>query len=88
MTATRRHQILPEEQGERLDRVLARAWPELTRSRIQALLKAGHVLVDGRAARASGSARPGAVIEAQIPEPNPDYKPPRKRPRIPNNAHE
>jgi len=73
MTATRRHQILPEEQGERLDRVLVRAWPELTRSRIQALLKAGHVLVDGRAARASDSARPGAVIEAQIPDAEPSH---------------
>jgi 23S rRNA pseudouridine1911/1915/1917 synthase len=68
MSVTRRHTIVPEEQGDRLDRVLARAWPELTRSRIQSLLKGGHVTVDGRAARASDSARPGATCEAVVPD--------------------
>ncbi|MEP7029063.1 MAG: RluA family pseudouridine synthase [Candidatus Eisenbacteria bacterium] len=68
---TRRHQVLPEEQGERLDRVLARAWPELTRSRIQALLKSGHVRVEGRPARASEPARPGAVAEVTVPASEP-----------------
>jgi 23S rRNA pseudouridine1911/1915/1917 synthase len=71
MSATRRHRILPEEQGDRLDRVLARAWPELTRSRIQSLLKTGRVTVDGRAARASDAARTGALAEVVIPDPLP-----------------
>jgi 23S rRNA pseudouridine1911/1915/1917 synthase len=33
--------------AERLDRVLARAWPDLSRSRLQALIRDGHVQVDG-----------------------------------------
>jgi hypothetical protein len=67
MGTTLQHRILPDEQGERLDRILARAWPELTRSRIQSLLKQGHVTVDARPARASDSARAGALAEANIP---------------------
>ena len=35
---------------DRLDRVLARAWPDLSRSRLQALIRAGHVRVNGEAA--------------------------------------
>jgi len=61
------HRILPDEQGERLDRILARAWPELTRSRIQKLLTAGAITVDGRAARASDAPRAGALVEAHVP---------------------
>jgi 23S rRNA pseudouridine1911/1915/1917 synthase len=71
MGTTLQHRILPDEQGERLDRILARAWPELTRSRIQRLLEQGHVTVDARPARASDSARPGALAEANIPAPLP-----------------
>jgi 23S rRNA-/tRNA-specific pseudouridylate synthase len=68
MGTTLRHRILPDEQGERLDRILARAWPELTRSRIQSLLKQGHVTVDTRPARASDSARAGQLAEAALPD--------------------
>lgn len=73
MDVTRRHRIEPEEQGDRLDRVLARAWPELTRSRIQSLLKAGHVTVDGGPARPSDAARPGTLAEAQVPAAVPSH---------------
>ena len=62
------HRILPDEQGERLDRILARAWPELTRSRIQRLLTDGRITVDGRAARASDAPRAGALVEANVPD--------------------
>jgi 23S rRNA pseudouridine1911/1915/1917 synthase len=65
---TLRHRILPDEQGERLDRILARAWPELTRSRIQTLLKAGHLTVDGRPAKANDVPRAHALAEVRIPD--------------------
>jgi 23S rRNA pseudouridine1911/1915/1917 synthase len=67
------HRVRTEEQGQRLDRLLAAAWPELTRSRIQALLRAGKVTVDGRAAKPSDQPRPGASIEAEIPDPEPTH---------------
>ena len=67
MSTTLQHRILPDEQGERLDRILARAWPELTRSRIQKLLEQGSITVDGRAARASDQPHAGALVVAQIP---------------------
>lgn len=41
-----RHMVVPAE-AERLDRLLAGAWADLSRSRIQALIKAGHVAVEG-----------------------------------------
>ena len=68
MGTTLRHRIQPDEQGERLDRVLARAWPSLTRSRIQKLLAQGQVTVDARTARASDAARSGALAEALVPD--------------------
>ena len=37
----------PEAGAERLDRLLAGAWADLSRSRLQALIKAGHVAVEG-----------------------------------------
>ncbi|MEO6461839.1 MAG: RluA family pseudouridine synthase, partial [Candidatus Eisenbacteria bacterium] len=68
MSSSRHHRVTPEEQGRRLDLVLVDAWPELTRSRIQALVAAGHVTVDGRRAKSSEPARGGAVVEALLPD--------------------
>jgi 23S rRNA pseudouridine1911/1915/1917 synthase len=68
-SSTLRHRVTPGEQGLRLDRVLAAAWPELTRSRIQALISAGHVTVDGRTAKPSAPVKEGAAIEALVPAP-------------------
>ncbi len=67
MSSSRRHRVTPEEQGRRLDRVLVDAWPDLTRSRIQALVAAGHVTVDGRAVKSSAPARAGADVQAVLP---------------------
>ncbi len=63
----RTHQVTPEEQGVRLDRVLAQAWPDLTRGRIQTLIEGGHVLVDGKRVKSSEASRAGAVIVAEMP---------------------
>lgn len=59
----------PEGEGERLDRALARAFPELSRARIQALIHGGHVRVDGQPARASMKAASGARVEVDVPRP-------------------
>lgn len=59
---------VPAGAGERLDRALARAWPEHSRSRFSAWLAAGRVTVDGQPARASQRVVPGQVVEVDIPE--------------------
>ena len=43
--------------------------PELSRSRLQALIEAGHVLVDGAAARASLRLRAGQLVDITVPAP-------------------
>jgi 23S rRNA pseudouridine1911/1915/1917 synthase len=55
---------------ERLDRVLAGAWADLSRSRLQALIRAGHVAIDGAVARdPSLKLQPGAEVILDEPEP-------------------
>src|SRR5258706_5537387 len=55
--------------GERLDRFLAGARTDLSRSGIQALIKGGHVLVNGRTAKASLRLKPGDEVHITLPEP-------------------
>jgi len=57
--------------GSRLDRYLAQSLPALSRARVQALIAAGHVLLDGRPARASHRLRAGQAIQVTVPEPQP-----------------
>ncbi|MBV9076599.1 MAG: RluA family pseudouridine synthase [Methylobacteriaceae bacterium] len=56
--------------ADRLDRALAEAWPDLSRSRLQALIRDGQVEVDGQVAR-DPSARlpPGATASLSEPPP-------------------
>jgi 23S rRNA pseudouridine1911/1915/1917 synthase len=79
MSSSRRHDVTPEEQGRRLDLVLVATWPDLTRSRIQALIGAGHVTVDGRRAKASEPARAGTAVTAVLPESLPSLLVPEAR---------
>jgi len=62
----------PGDTGQRLDRFLAKRWPELSRTRLQALLEAGAVERDG-VLIAEGSARvkPGQAFVARVREPEP-----------------
>lgn len=54
----------------RLDAALADAFPDLSRSRCAALVKGGHVQVEGRpAARASQAVRAGEHLAVDVPEP-------------------
>jgi 23S rRNA pseudouridine1911/1915/1917 synthase len=55
--------------GWRLDRWLARELPDQSRSRLQSLITAGAVLLDGCPARASSRLRPGQAVAVHIPEP-------------------
>lgn len=53
----------------RLDQYLVTILPDLSRSRIQALIKSGDVLVDGNSAKAKSTVDRGMTIQIHIPEP-------------------
>ena len=57
--------------GRRLDAWLAGALPELSRARLQALIAAGSVTVDGGTARASSRVREGQRVRVELPAPEP-----------------
>jgi 23S rRNA pseudouridine1911/1915/1917 synthase len=57
----------PEDAGLRLDAWLARRLPELSRSRLQALIAAGEVRLDGSSARASLRVKPGQRALVRVP---------------------
>src|SRR5690349_10756421 len=61
--------IAPEDDGARLDRVLALRIPELSRSRLKALILAGEVTIDGRTIRdPSERVKSGASVVVNVPE--------------------
>ena len=69
------------EAGERLDRFLARRLPALSRSRLQALIRAGKVQRDGAAVDALGHrTRAGETYAVHIPEPEPAHPQPQAMP--------
>lgn len=65
--------ITPDQTGERLDRVIAAALPELSRSRAKALIEQGHVMLagtDGAAATIddpSYRVKPGQAFQVTVP---------------------
>ncbi len=62
--ATARHEVVvPDEaRGLRLDQYLARAIPEISRSRVQLLIEGGQVRVGGAVARGKHRVEPGEVV--------------------------
>lgn len=58
---------VPSGGAERLDRALARVFPQLSRARIQALIEAGQVTVDGAPARASAKPVAGQEVVITVP---------------------
>jgi 23S rRNA pseudouridine1911/1915/1917 synthase len=68
----------PEKVGKRLDVVLASAWPELSRSRVQALIKAGQVRLGGRPVRARQPLALDDEVVITVPEPEPAEAQPEK----------
>jgi 23S rRNA pseudouridine1911/1915/1917 synthase len=69
MENDRRLVVGDEDAGQRLDRWLAARLPELSRARLQALIEAGHVHVDGLLARASARVKAGQRLEVEVPPP-------------------
>ncbi len=63
--------IVEDSFGTRLDQYLAGQLPELSRARIQALIKAGDITVNGRATKAKTPVESGMRIDVAIPEPEP-----------------
>lgn len=55
--------------GTRLDRFLAAAQPDLSRSRLQALIRAGQVTVADQPGRASQRLRAGERVRVELPDP-------------------
>lgn len=60
--------ISPEQAGQRLDRALAQALPSFSRARLQTLIRAGSVTVNGKAARPRDPVRTGDAVEVREPE--------------------
>src|SRR4029077_11510563 len=54
-----------------LDRFLAAAQTDLSRSRLQGLIRSGHVSVNGLAARASQRVHDGDRVRVEVPAPEP-----------------
>lgn len=65
------HLTVEDSPGSRLDQYLATQMPELSRARIQALIKAGNITIDGRACKAKTPVEIGMCIRVEIPEPSP-----------------
>jgi 23S rRNA pseudouridine1911/1915/1917 synthase len=53
--------------GVRLDRYLATALPQFSRSRLQALIRAGEVVLQGKSVRSRKTVRAGDVVRLTIP---------------------
>ncbi len=69
--ATRVLSFTVSQGGERLDRWLAAALPDRSRTEIQRWIKEGHVMVDGVLPKASYKVRPGDEITVKVPPPLP-----------------
>jgi 23S rRNA pseudouridine1911/1915/1917 synthase len=70
----------PHGERERLDHYLGRQWEDLSRSRLEALIREGRVRVDGKVPKASRTVSTGQSIEvevppAQVPEARPEAIP-------------
>jgi 23S rRNA pseudouridine1911/1915/1917 synthase len=64
--------VAPEHAGERLDKVLPRLVPDLSRSRLQDLIRAGAVTFAGRPETETGrKVKPGETYVVHVPPPEP-----------------
>ena len=61
--------VAEDGEGIRLDRFLVSVLPAHSRSQVQRLIKEGHVLVNGRDARANQTVRIGQQISLEMPAP-------------------
>jgi 23S rRNA pseudouridine1911/1915/1917 synthase len=70
---TTRELAAPE--AGRLDAVLARAFDDLSRARVQRLIEAGHARVNGEVARKSTTVQEGDALAVEVPETSHDLTP-------------
>ena len=63
--------IVEDQLGSRLDQYLAAQLPELSRARIQSLIKDGEITVNGKKTKAKTPVERNMRIEINIPEPEP-----------------
>jgi 23S rRNA pseudouridine1911/1915/1917 synthase len=66
-----RFEVQTPDAGTRLDVWLERRLPDLSRSRIQSLLHAGHITVDGKTAKPHRKVRAGMYAAVEVPAPVP-----------------
>ncbi len=67
-----RSAVAPVDAGERVDAWLAKLWPDISRSRVQGLIGAGKLSVDGApVTHAKDKPRTGATYELKLPPPEP-----------------
>ena len=72
--------ISVDRSGERFDRFLSEYCPDLSRSRIQALIGEGSATIDGRAVKPSTKVRRGQIVTLRIPELKPSALEPQRIP--------
>jgi 23S rRNA pseudouridine1911/1915/1917 synthase len=72
--------ISENEAGRRLDQVIHERLPEHSRSRIQEWIKTGHVLVNGKASRASYAVHAGDQVNVEPTDPPPLHATPEEIP--------
>jgi 23S rRNA pseudouridine1911/1915/1917 synthase len=65
--------VLPEEAGQRLDRVVTARCPELSRTRVQELIEAGLILLNARIAKGSQRLRGGERLTVEV-QPRPPLR--------------
>lgn len=76
-----RSAVAPEDAGERVDAWLAKQWPDISRSRVQGLIGAGKLTVDGApVTHAKDKPRAGATYELTLPPPEPAAPQPERLP--------
>ena len=69
MASSRSLKVEGSEAGVRLDAWIARQLPDLSRARVQALMAADRVRLDGRPARPSARLRGGEEVTVELPDP-------------------
>ncbi len=65
------HELVIQNEQGRIDKVLATAFPDLTRSHIQGLIKNQHILVNSQAVKTKYRVKPGDKVEVQDEEKQP-----------------
>ena len=65
------HEIEVTAAGQRADKLIAEALPELSRSAVQNLIRDGHVTCDNKIVQKSTKLAPGSVLCVEIPEARP-----------------